>query len=159
MNNRIIKFRAYDPQTKEMFLNLDWDKKTAIFFDVKDSCLSVTRSNPETGDTYSLIPQQFTGLKDNSGVDIYEGDIVQYRVAEQGKESKNYIRKEVVQFYCGAFKVGPGALSEWSHENGLVEGKLKGRHYIGFGQEDIYMIDFDLEVIGNVYQNPELLNL
>ena len=29
---------------------------------------------------------------------------------------------------------------------------LKNRHYISYGAKNTYMIDFDLEIIGNIYE-------
>jgi uncharacterized phage protein (TIGR01671 family) len=144
--NRVIKFRAWDTVDKEM---VGWDSITSHM-----AILSSVLVNPNG----NYIPLQFTGLHDKDGKEVYENDVVRFRVAEQGKEDQNYERIELVHFYCGSFRAGSGCLSEWSHENGLVAGKLKNRHYVGFGQKDIYMIDFDIEVIGNRFQHPHLLN-
>ena len=53
---RIIKFRAWDVQTKKMLVPPVID-------------------NPEQSDS-GWVLMQFTGLKDKKGVEIYEGDIL-----------------------------------------------------------------------------------
>jgi len=78
------------------------------------------------------IYMQFTGLKDRNGKEIYEGDIVK---GIWGKTNINI------------FKI------VWSNKYASFDGEDKeGERYV-FGD-----YDENLEVIGNIYENPELLN-
>jgi uncharacterized phage protein (TIGR01671 family) len=91
---------------------------------------------------YEVIKEsigQFTGLKDSNGIDIYEGDIVKYH-----------------DFYEGDYKEKGGiGFVQWDEEH----------HYIAQWSDDERYIcsTWDLaknyggEVIGNIYENPELL--
>ena len=80
-----------------------------------------------------FIIMQSTGIKDKNGKEIYEGDIVRFALTD----GFNYVMNEdgVVTYKLGAFYV----------VNGLTE----------------YLISDintnEVEVIGNIYENPELL--
>jgi uncharacterized phage protein (TIGR01671 family) len=82
------------------------------------------------------ILMQYTGLK-AKGVEIYEGDIVR---VEYG------IGKVV--FYCAMFMI------EWLDDK---EANMESLAFSNAGYKQ-GIIREDLEVIGNIYQNPELLN-
>ena len=76
------------------------------------------------------VIEQYTGLKDNNGVEIYEGDILtlngEWEEIERGD-------CKVITFRDGCFRVG----DDYEDEAG------------------IYLSDW--RVIGNIHENPELL--
>lgn len=76
---------------------------------------------------------QYTGLKDKNGTEIYEGDIVNFR----NGESKLYI----------AFNLGQWSMCRYLDEPDKNYRNLD--HYVNH--------DGPIEVIGNIYKNPELL--
>jgi|SRR6187402_278476 len=100
--------------------------------------------------------REFTGLCDMNGISIYEGDIVQYKVAEQGKQAEFYSVRHPVRFDSGSFKA-ESHLSDWYNSE---YPRLKDHLYRESGclaGRDRYYIEFDIEVIGNIYEHKELL--
>lgn len=117
---REIKFRAWIKDYALMadvnFLNIDY-KEIVVMIDENDYEFNCGE--------YELM--QYTGLKDENGREIYEGDIVRH-ASDEG------IYK--VTFEDGGFYVK--SLIEYDFQT---------------------INEYPLEVIGNVWENPELLEV
>ena len=136
-NMREIKFRAFDKDSNRMH-----------YFNYDSPCLEgdwyitfngrVFERHGGTGGDFeveNIILMQSTGLKDNSGNEIYEGDIV---------KQKEWI-----------------AQIKWQPQNAMFYMK-SDNHYWEFykccisDNGEMIMIH-DVEVIGNIYQNASFL--
>jgi uncharacterized phage protein (TIGR01671 family) len=126
---REVKFRAWEKFLKEIIpvYNID-------FVNGMINTESAWRLFHE----FELM--QYTGLNDKNGKEIYEGDIVEFNDFDSlrtGGHTEDNIIRNTVCFSCGAWIV--------KTENGFY---------------DLYTAivnDEELEVIGNIYENPELL--
>ena len=114
---REIKFRLYDEQNKTFIY---WDAVNGFPLDrVRGFSLEYIRENTE----------QFTGLPDKNGKEIYEGDII---------VSPNIIKEgAVVKWYNYSWSIG----NCWP-----------------FAEYDSSYNCFDFEVIGNIHESSFLLD-
>ncbi|WP_342501545.1 YopX family protein [Bacillus sp. FSL W7-1085] len=109
------------------------------------------------GDEYSFADKslkavrQYTGLKDQNDKEIYEGDIIHcVHWFFNGDEIEEHFTASV-GFRDGSFTLENIKSRYYSDFTGEENGK--GICWIG----EINYCEEDYEVIGNIYQNPELL--
>lgn len=135
---RKLKFRAFLKNNRKMYdvLTLDIIDQRALIENTED------KRRPLRGyvKMSEIELMQFTGLKDTNGREIYEGDIIKviFEYSEMDGTPNNAVDFGEVLFdensacyiVCGVNKT-MGELSDWH-------------------QEKLY-------VIGNIYENPELL--
>ena len=114
-----------------------WDKKKRTMLWDDDFVISEGKPVSVFGGEMDFridgILMQYTGLKDKNGKEIYEGDILRISAAANDKES--WINP--VEFEDGCF---------------IVREAFSTMLFC-VGQEAC-----NLEVIGDIYENPELLN-
>ena len=87
---------------------------------------------------------QYTGLKDRNMKEIYEGDIVKIT------EKKNILKHKVIPMKPIIAEIS------WSEEY-LAYILITTSAKDAFENLADYLEEYDLEVIGNIYDNPELL--
>ena len=125
----IPKFRAWDIHGQKMFA----DNELIIWAGnvYANDGKKLTCNNLKGWSVDDKYLMQSTGLKDKNGKEIFEGDIV--------KMSKDVYSKptyyEVVRHYGGAYR---------------FESKQRGC--------ELWLLHTDCEVVGNVYENKELLD-
>ena len=100
-------------------------------------------------DRYEVIPEtvgQFTGLLDKKGVRIFEGDIIRKWICGEGRS--NYL---VHYVNCG-FRLKPIKADK-------AASVIKEQYGDGFLLKTFDDREIDFEIIGNIHDNPELLEV
>lgn len=132
MNNRQIKFRAWSHKFKKFMSEGFHIIGETTLFDL------LNQHRIEELDTLEI--QQFTGLQDSTGADIYEGDIVEESWLESGigvgvpppKKKRN---KYLIEWISQGFNISVG----WPKVPSVHCSKHK------------------IKIIGNIFENPNLL--
>jgi uncharacterized phage protein (TIGR01671 family) len=125
--SREIKLRVWSKEGEAM---IEWED----LLDAPD-LLEFLKNQREDGYYSGLM--QFTGLNDKKKCEIFVGDIIDGSYI-------NPMTKEIVKrHYLVIF------------ENGYYIAKLIGKS--PYGDTLLYFINEKCEVIGNIYENPELL--
>lgn len=143
--HREIKFRVWDKTYNKMYL-----EGICVYgdgsFDIQrtgEDGHAIETAESESGE---LVLSQYTGLKDKNRREIYEGDIVKWGHIEGGIECPVRIAE-----------VRIGGQVEFVSRQKEVVRRGDDEYRFGYGSfayKDTYRW---LEVIGNIYENPELL--
>ena len=125
---REIKFRVYDKHTGFMHI-CGTDSHDEIYFEPSGIASYYNLQNGEgSGEGGAYELMQYTGFKDVDGKEIYEVDIL--RIYDE-EDNEDFSWVDDVSFLCGGF---------FSGDEDLVGN-----------------IHFRARVIGNIYENPELI--
>lgn len=97
---------------------------------------------------------QYTGLKDKNGKEIYEGDILSYKHITYTDCSKTKIEDESDESFIEIITYAPMA--------SIVKPHSKNVKCFGYDNVNKECLILDLtsdevEIVGNIYENPELL--
>lgn len=143
--NREIKFRAYATDEKRMCYfetGFGWNDEYGLWYlpcaSIKDNsfCDRPIQDNP------NIHLMQFTGHLDKNGKEVYEGDVVDYQFNyDDEKLKKKATRYKGFVGWCKA------------HAAFEISKTPDETHGFVFGAGDFCV----LEVIGNIHENPELI--
>ena len=134
--NREIRFRAWVKSKKEMFLSPREISFLGSWFDAHLPGAIAAIGN--------VVIMQWTGMVDCKGREIYEGDIIRINI---GGDYSFY--DSVVTYYVDGFKL-----------NSLANKRIKNylnQEIINTPKKCNYSDWLKSEVIGNIYENEELL--
>lgn len=153
-----FKFRMYNTNVNKMYMPNDFEEVESIYECIKqqinwdiDVDYDIKFNHLEDGRFF----MQCTGLKDKNGKLIFEGDLVKFRKIyecacfTQEEEVLFKVIWECDGFYLSQIKVIKGNISY-----------ITGKRLTAILEKDTYVeyqTDISLEVIGNIYENPELL--
>lgn len=134
---RDIKFRVWDKVLSEMFpvMELQWVDGAIIGHRIGSEDGSIGTFNAGLKDIELM---QFTGLKDKDGGEIYEGDIVRIFVENEFGSREQHVGQVKWKQEWGGFEIDITTTRGDSFEIDAPE-------------------DEPLELLGNIYQDPDLL--
>lgn len=148
--SREVKFRIWDKTSNRMLYQDDFER---VELDTKNKMVSLVRSETiessyvlDYEDGIEAEIMQYTGFKDVKGKEIYEGDILHVtKVSMCGVDKYNVAEYNTdVKWEDGAFVI-----------KGDADVECYDTWLAAYNNPDSPQIE--IEVIGNIYENPELL--
>ena len=142
---REIKFKAWDKEKKKMIYNVHTACDVSPELTNGESWFGAFLENETLSENYKYVVMQYTGLKDKNGKAIFEGDILKTQWQHDGVTNYDYeIIGKIIWwrgFVCWA-----------------IESKDRIRPICSLEREQLADAeDGGIEIIGNIYENPELL--
>lgn len=131
---RELKFRVWSKQynsyvsTSDIYLRLDGEEFVGSAFSMLLGTYSLGNIENASDD---FVVEQYTGFIDKNGKEVYEGDIVEEYVTYSNGSTEDIV-----------------APVEWDEDEGCYAVALERLHSYDSSE---------LEVIGNIHENPELL--
>ncbi len=124
-----LRFRAWHTTLRLMSKPFDMFDHAILFPDLTGVALKNVLIVPSEDPTSDLVIMQSTGLKDKNGVEIYEGDII----------------GGLIVTYAGDLNECLGMNAGWYLQSGDFERWTE------------LECSFDHIVLGNIYENPDLI--
>ena len=147
---REIKFRAWDG--KNLY---EWESDShpavEVISGTPNRKLFYLPMSWLVGDSNDWQWMQYTGLKDRNGVEIYEGDILEF--TDKWEWYRGNYSVKMMSADQDELKV----LKAQYEAEPMSRYKVKYHPYDGYGISK-YDLENYLAVVGNIYQNPELLS-
>ena len=134
----LLRFRAWNKATKEMY-EVD-DIMSIDFGESKISVKTLFFERTNYYDFNDIVLMQSTGLLDKNGKEIFEGDVV------TGGYTTGDIKNHPT---LGFYMVDDNGTERWFSDNATIEDF----------EEDVETAHKILEIIGNIYKNPELVEV
>lgn len=147
MMNRKINFRVWDKEREGFLHKVDIDSDI-IYADTK----WYIHGGHALDDNY--VMQQYTGLKDKNGKEIYEGDIITTYIKRWDSNEEKYCL--VNDKFTGSPELKIGHVWYANPCEYIAEWAVSFNHL--YSEDSIpYSKTQSVEIIGNIYETPELL--
>ncbi len=148
-----IKFRIWSTQVKRFINSQEIVESFSNIF-IPTSSPESQNMNCAIASTENCIIQQFTGLLDKNRKEVFIGDIVKFypwNSPSSHRGTEDYLSKSLKQIVYG-LDFGQFPTAGFCAIN-LQPSDLEDGHQLNC------MDTYNMEIVGNIFENPELLKL
>ena len=138
-----LKFRVWNEESKSMTSDI------TLGFIAKEYGTMLKRKTSE------YIWMQFIGLQDKNGNDIFEGDVV-FNSNKTFLTCKEDPKTYLVKWQEGKYKPGTSGNGWLAEKPGFIFEKIQPTENAKY--MSLVFNQSQIEIVGNIYENPELLN-